>query len=240
MGLDIIIDLIAILVIAVYIWRSYTVGFVRSLILFLGKIASLIVSYYFGKILALGAYTMFIASKIEEIAVSVATKISTETAPAYVLDTILEQIPESIEETTLSFLGGRENAVSFITEQMSGTYTPINELVTNVLKSLSIFLLQAVFCTILFIICMFIVNIVAKIVGAVFKLPIVGPINSILGGVLGLLQAIIILSIVGFIVNAGVMYLADDTSTINDSLMQSTFVFKHFYNLLANANSLVN
>lgn len=240
MNLSITIDIIAITIIVIYVWRSYTVGFVRSLILFVGNIASLIISYYLGKILALSAYSLFIASEIEKISLSVAAKITNETAPVYILDTLLEQLPVSMEETALSYLGGRENAINYIAEQTSGAYSTVNDIVTNVLKSLAIFLLQAVFCIILFVICMFIVNIVAKIVGKIFTLPIVGPINSILGGVLGLLQAIIILCILGFIINAGVIYLADETSTINDSLMQSTFIFKYFYNALANASSIVS
>lgn len=240
MDLSMMIDLIAVLIIVIYVWRSYTVGFVRSLILFIGNIASLIISYYLGKILVLGAYSMFMASEIERISVSVATKISNESAPVYILDTFLEQLPTSLQETALSYLGGRENAISYIAQQTSGAYTTINELVANVLKSLAIFILQAIFCMILFVICIFIVNIVAKIVGKIFTLPIVGPINSILGGALGLLQAVIILCIIGFAFNAGIMYLADETSTINDSLMQSTSVFKYFYNALANANSLTN
>lgn len=232
-------DLFTVLLILVYIFKSYNLGFVKTLIYFAGNIISLIISYYFGKILALGAYTMFIASQIEEIAISVATKISTQTAPAMILETLLEQLPESLEETALSYLGGRENAIDFIAQQTSQTYAPINELVTTVLKSLAIFLLQAMFCLILFFICTIAVNIIAKIVGKVFTLPIVGPLNSILGGVLGLLQALIILFIAGFVINAGVMYFANDASSINDGLMQSTHLFKYFYNGLANSSYLV-
>lgn len=234
MELSVIIDIVTVLILIIYMYRSYLLGFAKSLILFLGNIASLIISYFLGKMLALSAYNVFISKEIEKIANSVATTISTETAPTYILDAILEHLPTSLEETALAYLGGRENAISFITEHTSNTYTPVNDLVINVLKSLSVFLLQAVFCMILFVVCSFIVKIVAKIVGGIFKLPIVGPINSILGAVLGLLQAVIILCICGFIVNAGVMYFSNETSTINDSLFQSTYIFKHFYNILAN------
>ena len=89
-------------------------------------------------------------------------------------------------------------------------------------------LLQGLLFLLLFAACMVLVHCLAKVLRGVERLPVIGTVNGLLGGVMGALEALVVL----FVAAVAVRLLLDATggfSWLNASIIDETYLFRHFY-----------
>lgn len=94
-----------------------------------------------------------------------------------------------------------------------------------------ILIIRSVTVILLFIVFRLILGVVARVAGFINKIPVLGKVNALLGGVAGLCEAAVIIAL--FCVVTRLISSMFDGSVIlfNDAAISSTFLFKNIYNI---------
>ncbi|MBP1562721.1 MAG: CvpA family protein [Oscillospiraceae bacterium] len=92
-------------------------------------------------------------------------------------------------------------------------------------------IIRSIVVILLFIVFTFVFGIIARASGFINKIPVIGKINSLLGGIAGLLEAAIIIVVFCLMTKLISSMFAGDVILFNDTAINSTFLFKHIYNL---------
>ena len=90
-------------------------------------------------------------------------------------------------------------------------------------------LLQALFFLLLFFAIMVIVRSLSKVFRGVRHIPLIGPVNSLLGGVLGLVQAAVVILIVVMALNLIIGVTGDGIPYLNNEAISKTYLFRYIY-----------
>lgn len=226
---SLLIDVVAVFVGLFIVFRAYKMGFLRSVVLLIGYVASIIAALYLSNIIASYLYDNFIRVAIIENINQTMTAVTEGTITAAV-PLILEMLPAFLSGTVLSSLGGQENVIKILEEQTGGIVENLGIAVADfVVQPIVYSLLQAVICLLIFIFCVIIVKIIAKIFKGFYAIPILGTLNCILGGILGIVQAGVYLLLFGLLADAVVALTSNSLSWFNDGILNSTIVFKYFY-----------
>lgn len=87
---------------------------------------------------------------------------------------------------------------------------------------------------IIFTVVMIAVRIIARTAGIVKKIPIVGGVDRFFGGVLGLVQALLILTVATAIIIVITNFTDNSFNFINSTVISDTILFKYLYNIVIN------
>ncbi len=163
-----------------------------------------------------------ISSEVEE---SVIEKMLTSLLGGVVSNDLLNEMLVSIEGTTegvdnvlSTFISGDKQETARVTEERL-----IAPVVKGLLKILVWLLLMLLF--------RLIINPVSDSFKLVNKIPLIGPVNSLLGAVLGIVEGIIVVYGLALAVRLAVYVSDGSLMFINNQTIELTYVFKIFYNL---------
>lgn len=122
---------------------------------------------------------------------------------------------DGLLKETLGRLGeSNRSAAEYLEEQVFSAN------VQNIVSPV-VFLLTFVVVSALF-------NGLSKLFKMVNRIPLVGPVNRGLGGILGALQGVIILFILGMVVDVLVIFTNNSLMVFNQATLAKTFIFKYF------------
>lgn len=124
--------------------------------------------------------------------------------------------------------GGTINSVVVSVVQSSGN--PGKAVLDNVAKPVVLVPLRTIIFVVLFILIFIILSIVIKATSVINKLPLIGKLNSLLGGVAGLLQGLVIVFIVVIIAHMAVELTNNTLIFLNDMTINKSFAFSKIYN----------
>lgn len=124
--------------------------------------------------------------------------------------------------------GGTINSVVVSVVQSSGN--PGKAVLDNVAKPVVLVPLRTIIFVVLFILIFVILSIVIKATSVINKLPLIGKLNSLLGGVAGLLQGLVIVFIVVIIAHMAVELTNNTLIFLNDMTINKSFAFSKIYN----------
>lgn len=91
-------------------------------------------------------------------------------------------------------------------------------------------LLRIVLFFVLFGLCLALVRNIARLCGFISKIPLLGGVNSLLGGALGFFQGILVIYLLAILLGLAVLMTNNQIPFVNEEVIQSTFIFKIFYN----------
>lgn len=224
----ILLDLIVVAIILVYVLISAKRGFVKTAIEFVGFALSIYLAFTIGGALSNGIYE----KSIEPAVVNAAVNSVGETAgdgiddavestwnalPEYIIkladnfDITSDTLRESIKDAAID-----TNQVAPIAKEASVT----------VLKPIVVPLVQTAIGVIIFVILMFVVKLLARVVNKAFSVPIVGGLNKTLGGVLGLGKGVLIAAVVVIIINTIVSFSVDGFLFFTTENIDNSIIFK--------------
>lgn len=166
--------------------------------------------------------TDVIKSEVEE---SMISKMLTSLLGSRVSEASLKEMLVSIEGTTEGinnvlgiFVGGDSEATAQAAEE---------KLVAPVVKGL----LKIVIWLLLVIIFRLIIEPVSDSFKSVNKIPLIGPVNSLLGAILGAVEGAILISVISVAVKLAVYLTKGSLIFINNETISQTYLFKLFYEL---------
>lgn len=196
--MDFIVDAIIIAIIAVVIVRSSKKGFVSSLVDAFAMIIATIVSYMFTPEVSQFIYDSFIKNSVSKGFEKVLDDMNTNTAVADKVDAMIASLPESAINLADSLGIINLNSIG-AGIHMSGVIDD-NQLITTVLNDFAynvmITITKIVVFFILFVVATLVLRMVSNFLENINKIPLIGKLNSTLGGVLGVAKALIIILVV--------------------------------------------
>lgn len=183
-ALDMILLVVLIISLIVGIYR----GLIKSAARFLGSIIAVCVSALFGGVIATWLFdTFFRDSFTEKINASITGMTGQEN-----LTGLFDSLPEFIQRA-LESAGISQQSIEGSLTQTQGE---VAEALVDAAAPVFILFLKVLAVIVLFMVCMIIVSAVAALLDKLITLPILGGVNKALGGLFGILSAVILLWVI--------------------------------------------
>ena len=225
-----ILDGIVVVIILCLIVKSYQKGLLRTLVSAIGHLVSCVVAYLGSRALAEACYRLFFRDKL---IASIEQAIEGAAADADLsgqMNAVWESLPGYLQ-AMLSAVGVNASELSGqLSNQVEESARTMSVTITGtVLYPVIYMLLQGIFFLILFAACAVLVRCLVRVLKGVERIPVIGPVNALLGGAMGLIEGLVIV----FVAAVAVRLLLDFTggfSWLNSSIVNETQLFGVFYN----------
>lgn len=226
----VILDAAVVILGLILIISAYKKGFLRSVILVVGYIASILLAVSLSRYAADWAYTVVLEPSIAESINGTVAHTAEELSVATVIPALLTKFPSFVTNPILAGYGGQAGLIKSLEESTNGVVENLGDVISStIVAPVVTAVLQMLFCLLIFIICVIIVKMVAALFKGFYALPILGPMNSILGAVLGILEAAIAIYILALVASIVISFTANGLAWLNSDVIQSTVLFRWFY-----------
>lgn len=223
--MSIILDLIVLLFISFVVWKSAKNGFLHSVIVLVGYVLMVLLLCTAPAEIAEFVYDKGISSGIDD---AFDKEVEETTQIEQNISDIWDSLP-SVITSTASQMGYTKRYVIKLYNNNPEKQQALNQIKLSVVRPVVISLIQVVITIILFIVCLFLVRMLAKLFKNI-KIPIVGKLNNFLGGVLGLFKGFALSLVLVYII---AMILPPAEETLNFStnqLIKNSHLFGFIYN----------
>ena len=228
-------DFVCLFVIVVCIWQSYRRGFAASLVNFCGKVIALVGAYAMSAPLAQWIYTRFIeADMVSGIAQNL--QLATDEAGAFLIGgaeiiTLLNTYFSSTKMPFSSyFINNLNNSTQTIHDSVSaGAQVMAQNVADSVCKPVIVGIFAAAAVILLFVIFSLIIGGLVKALQVVNKIPLIGGVNKLLGGIFGVLVALMILYMIAIGIRLFVGLTNQNLPILSDTTIGKTYLFKYIY-----------
>lgn len=226
-------DAVVVLIILLYMTSGARKGFVSTFIEMIGYVVALIGATYLSTPLASATYQRFVApSLVEKVSDSINSSSGIQEALT-ALAGFMDKIPEYISK--MFHLDG---AIS--SEGLTGSVSEVAQtIVDKAVAPSMILLIRSIYFIIIFFIVVIIAKICSKFFRKLYRIPLVGPVNRVLGGVLGIGKGIIVLLIITTVIGFFIVFSAGGRWYMNESVIDDTLLFSKIYYLNPILNSLM-
>ncbi len=125
---------------------------------------------------------------------------------------------DGISDVLSIFISGNKEATATATEEM---------IIAPVIKGI----LKVIVFILLLLILKLIIGPISDLFKSVNKIPVIGPVNALLGGALGAVEGAILIYIIALIVRMAIYFTEGSLMFINMDTIEKTYVFKWFYDI---------
>lgn len=221
-----ILDILVIVILFHTTYRGYRNGLIRTVAGLFGYLGALVVASVGSKLIGNLIVTASRNSLIRMVSDKVGTMVNLDREQ--IVSLLYENIPSYLMNPIQQLIGTPEELASKID---LGTVSFAENLTDSVLIPVISTLVQALLFFLLFAICSYLIRRLVRAMDIFQKVPFVGSLNAVLGGILGCLQSIIIL----LVISTAVSLLLALTGGISDVLtaqsISQTYLFQIFYKM---------
>lgn len=215
--MSIIIDIVLAAAGILTVYFAYKRGFVSTVISLIGLLLALVLASYFGLAAADYIYDDVVGDKIAQNIID-DFKLDNSRDINDILPKYVSNYFKNSGEKADDVLSGNFG-LSTIKKAIK---TPVTALITVV-----IFL-------ILFIVFLLLFRWIAKLAGLINKIPVIGKLNSLLGGMLGIVKALLIVYLLCFILSKSIMLTQNGIITADD--LKSSYIFEFICSKITSLN----
>lgn len=145
-------------------------------------------------------------------------------------DTIGNAIPAIFGSTAESINSGEMSAIRSLVLTMMNTSSSVKTaVVDNIIRPTFTMMAETLIFAGIFIIVTAVLGIIAVALKLVNKIPVIGSLNGFLGGCAGFVRGILTVFIICIVVRFIITMSGGNAMLINDSVIDSTYLFKFFY-----------
>lgn len=219
-----ILDLLAIIVTALLIWKSSKSGFLTSFLDYIGYLSSLIIGRYFSDAVSEFVYDKYFHEKIVATLDSAMLKMSSGLDWTDALKLATQELPGTAREIVSSVFG----SLTQETQQFlyNSAMSVASDFVNTTIKPLVISLLTSIFFLLMFTLSFALIKYASKALVEKSDKALKGKLNTILGGTLGFLKAVLILLIAFTALDLFAALTDNNSSIINAGVLDSSFSHK--------------
>lgn len=223
---SIILDCFVIGLLCLCVWVGYRKGLVASIVSLGGYIISLLAATWLGKLFAPMVFERWLRSgMIEKVGEQLASAGSVEELQAAV-----NQISDKIPGFLNGILFQGQTASDYMASHLGDSASSIaQDLVDQFLGPVTIFLLECILFVLLFAVCRLLVHIILKIAVTINYIPVIGTVNGLLGGCVGVFQAGVYLLLLAMVCEIIILFTHDSLGWLNTQQIESTYLFAMFY-----------
>lgn len=214
---------VAIFVIAIV--NGFRKGFVRSVIGLVGSIASLGLALWLSYPVGNWIDSTFMQKYVNNSITKLAT--SNNTYDITRINGILVALPNAVKQA-LSSVGINEldRQIGEVGKQASET------VISAISAPLSLLISRTIAFFIIFIICLIILGIILHVLNVIFKLPVLGSVNSIAGAVVGFIEAFFVIFVLSTLLTLVMSFSSiGNKPPIDKAVVESTHVYKYVSNI---------
>ncbi len=226
----IILDVIVVSIILIYALISAKRGFVRTAIELIGFGFAVYLSFTLSSMVAEGVYTSMVQPAIVDTVVDTVGDTAASSIDKAV-DAAFEKMPKFVVKSADNLGVTSQKVKNDITSNTVNNNSIQNIAITisdSVVKPVVVPLIKAIVGFILFVILLFVVKLLARIVNKAFSIPLIGGINKTLGGVLGAAKGIIIAGVVCIVISTIVSFTKNGILIFTQENIEKTYIFKLF------------
>ncbi len=214
-----VLDIIIICVAALFVLVGVRRGFIRAAVRFVGVFAAAVLASILGDIFATLIYDNFFR---EEFTRKISESISGVAGPSGV-SRVLEGLPDFLRRA----LEGAGVTADKLTALLATSSGDAAQMISDTISPVFINMLKVLCVIVLFMVLMLVVRGLAHIISGVFNFPLLGWVNSLLGGVFGLLMALLTIWIILAVINVFTpMFTAETQRIIEDTVSTSVIADK--------------
>lgn len=223
------IDIIALFLIIVIIVVAYRRGFLRSLLSLFGFLIAGAFSFIFGKMIAEGIFDSLVRPWLTTL-VETEVVAGTNNNIAAAVENMYVSLP-GLFSGPLNFLfGSKEEITNSLNSAVTENAAGLTGSIVDLLRPMIVVLISILTILILFILCSLALRVIDRLLIQVRRLPVIGTFDGLLGAVVGVLQALFWMFILVFLAKAVILLSAGELSWLNDEVVNSTLLFRWFYN----------
>ena len=221
-----ILDLIVVAVIALFVLITYKKGFVKSFLSIASLVLTIVIISSFSEPLAELSYDTFIDASIQKTVVKNIE--ATNNATEELTESVWLSIPQLIRSNSEKVGITKKSLDNIIIGSNTSPEETAKNISTNVVRPMAVSFLVIIIDIVLFVILMFIFRFLSKLVCTLFKAPVLKQANKLLGVILGAIKgiavAILVCSVISYIVNVS----GNDLFIFNQAAIDSSLLFKNF------------
>ncbi|HCC34221.1 MAG TPA: hypothetical protein DEQ02_00735 [Ruminococcaceae bacterium] len=231
MKMGLLLDAIVLSFLALFVLLSARKGFVRTFVGLIGTVAAVILAFVLSRALAEFVYTAFLRDPMVGIVENTLIIHAGDGAHA-TFDAVFENLPGFILQAA-SLYGISFDAVSSkIGTAIQDSAQQAAPAVADVmLKPILTGLISAIALVLLFVLLMMLVRVISRMLNKAVSIPLFGTANNILGGVVGLVKGCLVVFVVAAVLGLLIPFTQNGFLIFTDKAIESSFLFKAFYNL---------
>ncbi len=225
--MNFILDLIVIAIIILMALISAKRGFVRVAVEVVGFVAAVMISLTLSTTFAELTY-----DKAIEPAIISSVNEATENVTADTAGKIFDALPNFIKNNSEKLGLNQEKITQNMTEDVGNNTTEaVTQVSQNTIKPIAVGILKTLYSVIIMLVLLVVVKFLARFINKLFTFSIVGKLNKLLGGVLGIVKGIIIAWIFCSAIYIILSFTQDGIWIFTNENIDKTYLFK----LLASA-----
>ncbi len=226
------IDGITALIIVIFAVSAYRKGFLNTITMLFGTIASLIVSLTLSSPIARFVYDNCISEKVGEVVSRHMSGVTIGDMASFSrnMDSLINELPSVISGMLQSGFG--LNIEKWYDKIAAASVEDIASAVEEIIvEPIAVGLLRVLTFFVLFLSLMLIVNIVAAFLKGVNHLPLIGTVNEVLGGVMGAVQGMLYVFVLAAVLWLMLSASGGEIGPVSEKAIDETLLFKHFYDI---------
>ena len=222
----IVLDLVVVAIVLLFVLLGIRKGFARSLVEVVGSVLAVVIAFVLSAPIAGFIYSNFIEKNVEQ-QVEAAVYETVDGGINGAIDSVWDANPTLSKLTSLYGFDKEEikgNATNFTQE---GQQEVSQYLIQQVIEPAAVMVIRVLTGIVLALVLLFAVRILAKLVGGVFSIPIIGGLNKALGGILGLVKGLLIATLICVLLNLLISFSANGFAGATQQTVQQSFLFKN-------------
>lgn len=229
---SLVLDLMVVLITVGFIWYGVRRGFLVMLVNTCGRLLSCVVAYIASRALATTIYNVYIHDRlVDSIAESITGTLSESDASVQV-SVILQELPGFLRNMVYGLFGDAASINETVGNALDGSVTAITSaIVDQVVYPIVYLVLQCLLFLILFACLKIIIGALSETLRNLRRCILIGVPDMLAGAALGVVEAIISVFIVAVVIQLLVYCSGGQIPFLNDEAIQSTHIFRVFYNL---------
>ena len=205
-------------------------GFLVSLVNAGGYLVSCVGAYIGSRVLALTVYQMFLRDRlIADVSEALAATVSDADITLQV-SRALQGVPGFLRNMVYGFFGSSSDIASGLEGRLLTTASSVSVmLVDEVLYPVLFVVMQSLFFLLLFAALKVILSAISETLRNLRKFPLVGTADTLAGGAMGLIQAILVLCVTVLIVRFLISISGGKIPFLNQEVIDGTYIFRLLY-----------
>ena len=227
--MSIVIDLLLVAIVILIVLFAAKKGFVRSVLSLLGTIVAIVVSYFLAKCLAGMIFDSMVRPWLTDMVHTQVLEAGVQDIQSAVAG-LYASLPSMFSGMLNMIFGSQEELVSQLQSSMNGDIAAtLSNLLADAMAPFVTMLIGSLLFILFFILCGIVLRIIDKVLISVRHLPVVGSLDGVLGGALGIVQALIVVVLCALAVRVLISLSSNEWTWLNTQVVDSTYLFKYFY-----------
>ena len=222
---SIILDVILVLIVLFVAWRSAKRGFVRTLIEMVGYVLAIVLAFSMASFLSKQIYESFVRPSIVKTIEANLGDFNGDN-----LSKVFNNIKNNIPSYMLTAAGYNSEIESKIADEIvnskSNTSKAAADITDQLAKPAMTYILNIILIFILFFLFMLVVRFLAKVLNSLFNVPVLGTVNTLLGGILGIFKGVIIALLLCALITISIKLFGENWF-ITDKIVNNTYLYKY-------------